>query len=607
MSEKDAAEFASSRSSLTGMRNFGRRGAPGEKPKSFKKTMLRLWSYYGMERKMLVVTFVTVFLTASISLAIPYLIGKGVDLIDINEINSSFTFILILLSVSYLLSALLTFVGGYLMAGISQRIVMRLRETLFNKLKKLPISFFDRRTHGEIMSRLSNDIDNISVTISQSTTQLMSLFITIFGSLIMMLILSPLLTLAAMVAIPLVYILTKQVTKRTSVLFRKQQGKLGQLNGQIEETISGIEVVRAFNQEEHEINKLMARSEELCMVGMRANIFSGLIMPIMNVINNLTFTLIAFTGGLLVYHGWITVGVIASFLTYSRQFGRPLNELASTYNTLQTAVAGAERVFEVMDEEEECGDDEDALVLEEVKGDVSFIDVSFHYKEDTPIIKNLSFDVKSGSRVAFVGKTGAGKTTIVNLLTRFYDVTNGVIKIDGVDIKKYTRHSLRTSFAMVLQDTYLFSGSILENIRYGNLEATDDEVVAAAKKACAHPFIERLPNGYHTYITESGSNLSHGQRQLLSIARAILKDTQILILDEATSNVDTRTEKTIQKAMLELLRDKTAFIIAHRLSTIKDCDMIIVIDDGEMVEYGTHDELLRQKGIYYTMYQMQIK
>jgi ATP-binding cassette subfamily B protein len=586
-----------------------RRGAPIVKPKNFKETIKRLWHYFGNERKMLSIVFLFILLSSGLSLLSPFLIGKAVDAISLEtQVDFNFLEIMVMILISaFILDGVLTFLQGWLMAGVSQRIVKRLRDALFKKLQKLPVAFFDKRTHGELMSRLSNDIDNVSSTISQSTTQLMSGVIVISGSLIMMLILSPILTAASLVTVPLVFLLTKTIAKRTSVLFKDQQIQLGKLNGQIEETISGIEVVKAFNHEEKVISEFEEVNQKLREVGLKAQIWSGFLMPIMNVINNLGFAIVAVTGGFLAVENMITVGAIASFITYSRQFVRPLNDLAQIFNMLQSGVAGAERVFEILDEQEEPDDVQDAVVLDNPKGHVVFENVSFGYRGDVPILKNISFESDIGSSTALVGPTGAGKTTIVNLLTRFYDVTEGRILLDGRDIREYTRDSLRSCFGFVLQDTYLFSGTIKENIKYGKPSASDEEVIHAAKMANADAFIRRLPNQYETILSENGGNLSQGQRQLIAIARVILAKPAVLILDEATSSIDTRTELHIQEALLSLMEGRTSFIIAHRLNTIRDADRIMVIDNGKIVEQGNHGELMGTQGRYYNMFFNQFK
>jgi len=595
---------------MMGPGNFRRRPGMGpvEKPKNFKETIARLWQYFGSERKLLIVIFILIVISSGFGLMVPYLIGKAVDAMSFGKLSVDFKTLGIIIGIlvgTYIFDSLISFAQGWIMAGISQRVVFRLRGALFKKLQKLPISFFDIHTHGEIMSRLSNDIDNISTTVSQSTIQLMSSSINIVGAFVMMLVLSPMLTLASMITIPLVYLMTKNVAKKTKVLFKEQQVVLGKLNGNIEESISGIQVVKAFNREEKIIGQFDEINSKLCEVGIKAQVWSGYIMPLMNVINNVGFAVVASTGGILAVKGAITVGTIASFLSYSRQFGRPLNDLANIFNTLQSAVAGAERVFEILDEREEIEDVKEAKILKDIKGEVQFNNVSFGYKPDVPVLKNVSFHVREGSNIALVGPTGAGKTTIVNLLTRFYDVSEGEILIDGKDIREYTRDSLRRCFGIVLQDTYLFSGTVKENIKYGKVEASDDEIMKAAKMANADHFINRLPQEYDTFLSEGGLNLSQGERQLLAISRAILANPAILILDEATSSVDTRTELKIQEAMAKLMRGRTTFIIAHRLSTIKDADVIMVVDGGRIIESGNHSELINKKGAYYSLYQSQ--
>lgn len=588
----------------------GRFNGPTAKPKDFKGTLRRLWKYFGEEKRILLIIIFFVLIDAIIGLSIPYFIGRAIDSMSFKTHVVKFSLLkifIVALLCAYAVDAIINFIQSYLMAGAAQRIVKNLRNVLFNKLQKLPVSFFDIHTHGEIMSRLTNDIDNISNTISQSTTTLMAGVVAILGSLIMMLYLSPILTLASIITIPLVLILTKTIAKKTKVLFKKQQEELGKLNGHMEESITGIEVIKAFNHEEEIVKEFNEINKNLCSVSIKAQIWSGFLMPLMNVINNIGFAAVAGVGGILATKNIITVGIIASFLSYSRQFSRPLNDLANIFNNLQSAMAGAERVFEIIDEKEEASDIEGAYNLLDVAGNVEFLNVSFGYRRDTPIIKKLSFYAEAGSNIALVGSTGAGKTTIVNLLSRFYDITEGKILIDGKDIREYSRDSLRKCFGIVLQDTYLFTGAIMENIRYGNLKATDEEVIKAAAMASADLFIKKLPKGYNTILTESGSNLSEGQRQLLSIARAILSNPSILILDEATSSVDTRTELHIQEAMLKLMKGRTSFIIAHRLSTIVSADTILVIDNGEIVEKGSHVELINKKGKYYNMFSSQFK
>lgn len=581
---------------------------PVVKPKNFKGTLRRLWQAFGNEKKILPLVFLIVLVDAVLMLLAPYLIGKSIDAIAGGKAALGLLGITVLaLLISYIADGVLTFLQSWLMAGLSQRIVKNLRAALFEKLQKLPVAFFDSRTHGELMSRLTNDIDNVSNSISQSTAQLMSGAIMIIGSLIMMLILSPILTLACLITVPLVYLLTRTIAKKTSVLFKNQQIQLGKLNGHIEETVSGIQVVKAFNHEQKAIQEFDAINAELSRIGMRAQVLSGFLMPIMNVINNLGFTMVAVVGGVLAVKGMISVGVIASFLSYSRQFVRPLNDLGNIFNVLQSGVAGAERVFEVLDEQEEPDDVAGAVALTKPNGHVVFDNVSFGYQPDRPILKNVSFESRAGSTTALVGPTGAGKTTIVNLLTRFYDVTGGAVYLDGKDIREYTRDSLRQTFGFVLQDTYLFSGTIKENIKYGKPDATDEEVESAAEMANASVFINRLPKRYDTVLTENGGNLSQGQRQLLAIARVILAKPSVLILDEATSSIDTRTELHIQDALLTIMKGRTSFVIAHRLNTIRDADTIMVVDGGEIVEKGDHQSLIEQEGVYHQLFFNQFK
>jgi ATP-binding cassette subfamily B multidrug efflux pump len=595
---------------------IGRPGAGGAgrkpvKPKQMRATMLRLWRYFGSERKRLIVIFAFVIATSLLAVAAPYLIGSAIDAMSAAD-DGGIDFglldiILLVLIAAYVSEGALSFLQSWLMAGLSQRVVKQLRGSLFGKLQKLPLRFFDSRSHGELMSRVTNDIDNVSNTVSQSTVQLMSGFIGIVGLLVMMLVLSPLLTLATLITVPLVYLLAKFVTSRTGVLFKEQQAQLGKLNGHIEETITGLQVVKAFNHEAKSIQQFEEVNGKLLQVSLKAQIWSGFLMPLLGVINNIGIATIAIVGGVMAVNGHLSVGLIASFVGYSRQFVRPLNEMAQIYNVLLSGVAGAERVFEVLDEKEEEPDAPGAIVLSNPKGHVVFENVNFGYRQDVPILNNVSFDSPKESSTALVGPTGAGKTTIVNLLTRFYDVTGGRILIDGRDIRDYTRESLRQCFGIVLQDTYLFSGTIRDNILYGKPDATEEEMLQASRMANADAFIRRLPQGYGTELTENGGNLSQGQRQLLAIARVILAKPSILILDEATSSIDTRTELHIQEALLKVMKGRTTFIIAHRLNTIRDADAIMVIDRGKLQEKGTHDALMERRGVYYGMFDQQFK
>ncbi|TGB00480.1 ABC transporter ATP-binding protein [Sporolactobacillus shoreae] len=594
---------------MPGRRGGRRRGAarfaPVEKPRNMKKTLRRLWNFFAQEKKALITVSGFVIADALVSLLIPYFIGLAVNQIGMRTGAVNFPIlikILLVLGLFYMMDGLLTLLQGWIMASSGQKIVMSLRKSMFLKLQKLPIAFFDRNHHGDIMSRLTNDIENIDVTISQSTVELMNDMIMIVGSLALMIWISPLLTLASLIMVPLVFILTKTIASRTTRLFVDQQRELGTLNGQIEESVQGLNVIKAFSHENEAIRDFSAINKRLTDVGMKAQVWSGYMMPLMNVINNLGFTAVASVGGFLAVKGMITVGMIASFLTYSRQFSRPLNDVASIFNTLQSAVAGAERVFEILDEREEPDDRTNAKGISVFKGRIVFDDVSFGYTSDHPILKHVSFRVNPGESIALVGPTGAGKTTIINLLTRFYDSDSGTILADGVDITDYRRSEYRGLFGIVLQDTYLFHGSFLENLRYGKLDATEEEVINAARTADADSFIRKTEKGYHSVLQGNGDNLSEGQKQLLTIARAFLSDPAVLILDEATSHVDTQTEQKIQKGMARLMKGRTSFIIAHRLSTIKNADKILVVEDGEIAEQGTHQELLKKHGIYYEMF-----
>lgn len=576
-----------------------------EKPKNLKETLLRLWGLFGKERKLFILVFLLIVVDTLIVLLVPYLIGKSIDYITpgINNVNFNILkrIIFILIAI-YVVDSTINLIQGLSMAGISQRIVKNIRKGFFEKLQKLPTSYFDANLNGDIMSRLTNDIDNISTTISSSITTLMSSTISITGSLVMMIILSPILTIAGLITAPLVLILSKTIAKRTKIYFKEQQVALGSLNAHIEESISGLEVIKAFNHEEKIRMTFEELNKEFRVKGYKAQIWTGYLMPLINVINNFGFAMIVLFGGILAVNNMISIGIITSFISYSKQFVRPLNDIANIFNTLQSALAGAERVFEVLDEKEEISNKVDCIELKEVKGEVEFKGVSFGYNEENLVLHDINFKVEPGKLIAIVGATGSGKTTIVNLLTRFYEITEGSITIDKVDIRDYSRDSLRKNFGIVLQDTYLFSGTIKENIMYGKEDANDLEIVAAAKVANAHTFISRLPEGYNTILSEGGSNLSAGQKQLLAIARAVLSNPAILILDEATSNVDTRTELKIQQAMLNLMKGRTSFIIAHRLSTIRDADSIMVIEDGKIIEFGSHEELIAKGGKYYNLY-----
>jgi len=573
----------------------------GAKPKDLKSTLKRLWEYFNEFRLLLFGIFVTVITGAILQIISPLLIQRAIDgYIVPKKLDGLYKIVLAMIGI-YILNSFFAYLQGYGMMIISQKIVFKMRGDLFSKLQRIPIKVFDTRAHGDLMSRLTNDIDVMTNTLNASLTSIFSSIITITGSIIVMLILSPLLTILTLTVVPLMFWLTNLIATKTRKLFSQNQKLLGSLNSIIEEDITGQKVIKVFTREEKEIQKFEKVNRELTHVGIKAQIFSGVIPPLMNLLNNLAFIIVAASGGFLALRSFITVGTIASFIQYARQFTRPLNELANQFNQIQSAFASAERVFEIMDEVEETSF-EDEVDLQDIKGEVEFKNVWFSYTKGQPVIKDVSFKVKPGQMVALVGPTGSGKTTIVNLLSRFYDIDSGQILIDGIDIRRINRYSLRRKLGIVLQDTFLFSETVKENIRYGKLSATDDEVILASKMANAHEFIKHLPHGYDTVLTDNGMDLSQGQRQLLAIARAILSDPAILILDEATSNIDTRTEKLVQSAMLKLMQGRTSFVIAHRLSTIRNADLILVIHDGRIVEQGTHEELLAKKGFYYNLY-----
>lgn len=581
---------------------------PVEKPKDSSSTLKRLFYYFGEEKNKIFIALFLVILSTFLTLLVPYFTGKIVDaltvskdMINLLEVRNLILYVLAF----YVFSSLFMYFQEFLIAGISQRVVYKIRKDIFDKFQKMPVIFFDRTTHGELMSRVTNDIDNINNTISQTMIQFMHTFISTIGTVFIMFYINKIMALVTLATVPIVLLVTRTIANNTKKYFKTQQQFLGNLNGHIEESISGIDVVRMFNKEDDMISKFKKFNDDLKEVGVKAQIWSGFIMPIMNAIGNLTFVIIVLSGSLLVLNNAITIGVVTSFIFYSKQFQRPINELASTFNQLQSGIAGAERVFEILDEEDEREDELDAIEADNIKGKVEFKNVYFNYSKNKEVLKDINFMVEAGTKVALVGPTGAGKTTIVNLLTNFYEVTKGEILIDDMNINKYKKNSLRNMFGVVLQDTYLFSGTIKENIRYGKLDATDEEIITACKISNADEFIKRLPNGYDTYISEGGGNLSQGQRQLLAIARAVLKDPSILILDEATSNVDTRTELKIQEAMISLMKNRTTFIIAHRLSTIRDSDIIMMIEDGRIIEKGTHEELIETKGAYFNLYMSQ--
>lgn len=584
--------------------NFGRAGrnAPVVKPKNMKGTLLRLWQLTRGQRKGFCWLLVLSACSSASSVLSPYMIGQTVNCIENGNIAT--TFLLVLAGI-YVSDWLVRFLQQFFMASIGQRVILHIRKTLFAKMKELPLAFFDQRRHGELMSRLTNDVDNISTTISDSLSQLMTYVFTILGVLIMMLSMSPLLTCVAFVSVGLIFLLTKTVTSHTRKLFVIQQEALGQLNGQVEESVSGLSMVKAFGQEEKLRKQFEENNRQLCEVATKAQIWSGYLMPLTNVINNLNYVLVAVISGIMAANGLLEVGLISSFLLYSKQFSRPFVDIANIYNNFQTAVAGAERVFEILDESCEPEDAPDALTLENPVGEVIFDHVSFGYLPNQQILKDVSIQIKAGTKVAVVGSTGAGKTTFINLLTRFYDIDSGSIMLDGHDLREYKMADLRRAFGVVLQDTALFGMSIRDNICYGREDISLEQVEKAAKMVGADHFIRRLPQGYDTILKQGGAQLSQGERQLLTIARAVLTNAPILILDEATSSVDTVTEQRIRKAMLEITKGRTSIIIAHRLSTIRDSDLILLMEDGQIVEKGNHEQMMALNGRYAKMYRTQ--
>lgn len=579
------------------------RGRPVEKPKDLSGTLRRLWQLTKGSRKGLEWILLLSALSSASSILSPLVIGNVITAIDCQSPIISVLFLLLSL---YLVDWAVRFLQQYCMAHIGQKVIHHIRSSLFTVMETLPLSFFDRRQHGELMSRLTNDVDNISTTLSNSLTQLLTFLFTILGIVCIMLSLSWTLTLVSFVSVVFVFLLTKFITGHTRKLYIAQQQILGELNGQVEETISGISVVKAFCREEQVMREFEEKNWLLCQVATRAQIWSGFLMPITNVINNLSYVSIAIISGILAVHGKISIGMISSFLLYTRQFSRPFVEIANIYNNFQTAVAGAERIFQILDESPEPADKTDALPITNPKGDILLDRVTFGYTPGHPILQNVSLKVPAGTKMAIVGPTGAGKTTLINLLTRFYDVDDGHIFLDGHDLRDYHMADLRHIFGVVLQDTALFSQSVAENISYGNNHVTRAEIENAARIAGADAFIRRLPKGYDTILTQSGSELSQGERQLLTIARAVLVDAPILILDEATSSVDTVTEHKIRQAMLKITAGRTSFIIAHRLSTIRDSDQIALIENGKVVELGNHLELMEQNGKYAKLYRTQM-
>jgi ATP-binding cassette subfamily B protein len=575
------------------------------KAKNQWQTIQRVWRYLAEKRKLLLTVIILVIASSILGILGPFLIGYTIDHYIVPQDTDGIFVQLLLLGVVYLLYSFTLLLQNYWMIGIAQDTVFKMRTQLFSHLQQLPIPFFDKRQYGELMSRVTNDMENVSSTLNSSVIQIFSSVLTLIGTISVMVYISPLLTLITLIIIPLMFYGMKWITRRTGVLFKEQQRHLGELNGFIEETISGQRIVKTFSQEKQVIEQFQDRNEKLKGAGFWALTFSGFIPKLMNFLNHLSFGIIAAIGGVFALNGMISIGAIVIFTEYSRQFTRPLNDLANQFNTILSAIAGAERVFEILDEDVEARDELNTIDLERLEGRVEFQNVSFSYEDSENTLNNISIQVEKGECIALVGPTGAGKTTVLNLLTRFYEPTEGDILIDGMPINQIRRASLRQQMAFVLQDTVLFKASVMENIRYGRLDATDEEVIEAAKQANSHSFIEKLPEKYETILSQDGGGISQGQRQLLAIARAILANPAILILDEATSSIDTVTEIKIQEALERLMEGRTSFIIAHRLNTVRHADQIIVLADGEIIERGNHQALLKANGDYAALYTSQ--
>lgn len=604
-----------------GRGGWGAMGRPVEKAKDFRGTLLRLLRYFLPQRFRLIIVLGTAILGTIFNIVGPKILGLATTKlfdgliakyqaflkhqpapgVDFHYIA---TVLLILLGL-YVISAIFMYIQQYIMAGVAQRTMYQLRKEVDEKLSRLPLRFFDSRTHGEIMSRAINDMDNLSTTLQQSITQLITSVVTLLGVIVMMLTISPLLSLVVVLTLPLSLIVTMGIARRSQGYFRQQQRSLGELNGHVEEMYTGHKIVKAFGHESESIAAFTERNEKLYAAGWKAQFASGIIMPLMRFVGNLGYVFVAVVGGIMVTKNAISIGDVQAFIQYAQQFTQPITQLANIANVIQSAMASAERLFELLDEQEEVPETTNAQVITHPEGSVQFEHVRFGYNKDAILMEDMNINVQPGQMIAVVGPTGAGKTTLVNLLMRFYEVNNGRILVDGVDITRIKRGQLRRMFGMVLQDTWLFNGPIRDNIAYGREDATEEQIIQAAKAAYADHFIRTLPEGYNTILNEEASNISQGQKQLLTIARAFLADPEILILDEATSSVDTRTEIQIQKAMTELMKGRTSFVIAHRLSTIRDADLILVMNHGTIIEKGTHEELLAQHGFYADLYNSQ--
>ncbi len=599
----------------------GRRGhggpVPVEKARDFKGSFRKLFQYIGRYKIAILIVMILAACSTVFSVLGPKIMGKattalseglmrkiaGTGGIDFTEIARILLFTLGL----YLTSSLLSFFQGFIMTGITQKVCYRLRKEISEKINRMPMKYFESRTYGEVLSRITNDVDTLGTGLNQSVTMIITSLATLIGVLVMMLSISPLMTLIALVILPISAVLVSFVVKFSQKHFKTQQEYLGHINGQVEETYGGHLVVKAFNREEEAIRTFQDTNKVLYESAWKSQFLSGMMQPVMVFVGNLGYAGVAISGGVLAMRGRIGIGDIQAFIQYVKSFTQPIQQIAQVINLVQSMTAASERVFEFIEEEEESQTAEHPAVLDAFEGEVSFEHVSFGYQKDQTIIHDFSAEVSAGQKIAIVGPTGAGKTTMVKLLMRFYDVDQGCIRIDGQDIRNFDRRKLRDAFGMVLQDTWLFQGSIMENIRYGRLDASDEEVIAAAKAAHAHHFIQTLPGGYDMELNEDASNVSQGQKQLLTIARAILADNRILILDEATSSVDTRTEIRIQKAMDHLMQGRTSFVIAHRLSTIRDADLILVMKDGDIIEQGNHEELMQKQGFYAELYNSQFE